>query len=110
MRIRFEFQGGYGGLFAAKPLAYDVDTDQLPDAVRTELMGLIRSAGIMEAEEPDLVAKAGRGRDVFNYRLQIQDQGLRRSMAFDDASAPPKVRPLLQFLQELALERRKSGK
>lgn len=108
MRIRFEFQGGYGGLFAAKPLTYDIDTDELPDAVRTELMGLIRSAGIMEAEEPDRAAKAGRGRDVYNYRLEIQDQGLRRSMAFDDANAPAKVRPLLQFLQKLAMERRKS--
>ena len=108
MRIRFEFQGGYGGLFAAKPLAYDVDTDQLPDEAGTKLLKLIQSAGIMEAEEPGRAPKAGRGRDVYNYRLEIQDRGLRRSMAFDDASAPPQVRPLLQFLQELALERRKS--
>ena len=110
MRIRFEFQGGYGGLFAAKPLAYDVDTDQLPEAVRTKLLGLIQGAGIMEAEEPGRAAKAGRGRDVYNYRLEIQDQGLRRTMAFDDASAPAEVRPLLQFLQQLALEKRKSSK
>jgi hypothetical protein len=64
----------------------------------------------MEGEQEGGGPKAGRGRDLFNYRLQIQDQGLRKSMAFDDASAPPRVRPLLQFLQELALERRKSGK
>ena len=31
MRIKFEFQGGYGGLFAAKPLACEVDVKQLPD-------------------------------------------------------------------------------
>lgn len=108
MRIRFEFQGGYGGLFAAKPLAYDVDFDQLSDEVRTKLLDLIQTAGVLEAEEGGGAPKAGRGRDVYNYRLEIQDRGLRRSMAFDDASAPPKVRPLLQFLQELALERRKS--
>lgn len=110
MRIKFEFQGGYGGLFAAKPLAYDVDLDQLPDEVRTKLMGLIQNAGIMEAEQERGGPKAGRVRDAFAYRLQIQDQGARRSMAFDDASAPSEVRPLLQFLQELALQRRKSGK
>ena len=109
MRIRFEFQGGYGGLFAAKPLAYDVDIDRLPDEVRTKLKELIQNAGVLEAEEGAAHApKAGRGRDVYNYRLQIQDGGLRRSMAFDDANAPPKVRPLLQFLQKLAMERRKS--
>lgn len=109
MRIRFEFQGGYGGLFAAKPLAYDVDTDELPDELRTRLLALIQDAGILEGEDRGPVPKAARGRDVQSYRLWIQDQGASRSWAFDDASAPTEVRPLLQLLQKLALERRRSG-
>jgi hypothetical protein len=109
MRIKFEFQGGYGGLFAAKPLACEVDVEQLPDEDRAKLMGLIENAGIMEAEQERGGRKARRGRDVYDYRLNIQDEGSQRSMAFDDASAPSEVRPLLQFLQELALERRRSG-
>lgn len=110
MRIKFEFQGGYGGLFAAQPLTCDVDVDQLPQEVRSELMGLIANAGIMGAESAQRRRSAGRARDAYEYRLQIQDEGSQKSLAFNDASAPSEVRPLLQFLQQLALERRKSGR
>lgn len=110
LRIKFEFQGGYGGLFAAEPLACDVEVDQLPHELRSKLMGLIENAGIMEAESGQRRRSAGGARDAYDYRLQIQDQGSQKSMAFNDASAPSEVRPLLQFLQQLALERRKSGK
>jgi hypothetical protein len=109
MRIKFEFQGGYGGLFATKPLACEVDVEQLPEDTRSKLLDLIRDAGVIEAAEQGGAPKAGRARDAYAYRLEIEDRGSQRSMAFDDASAPPEMRPLLQFLQELALERRRSG-
>lgn len=109
MRIKFQFQGGYGGLFATKPLACDVEVEQLPEEQRTRLLDLIREAGVMEGQAAG-APQAGRARDAYAYQLQIQDQGIDRSMAFDDASASPAVRPLLQFLQQLAVERRRSGK
>lgn len=106
MRIKFQFQGGYGGLFATKPLACDVEVEELPEEQRTRLLDLIRKAGIMEGQQETEAPKAGRARDAYTYRLRVQGEGIDRSMAFDDASASPAVRPLLQFLQQLALERR----
>jgi hypothetical protein len=110
LRIKFEFQGGYGGLFAAQPLACDFEIDQLPHEERTKLVELIENAGIMEAESGQRRRSAGRARDVYDYRLRIQDQGPEKSLAFNDATAPSEVRPLLQFLQQLALERRRSAR
>lgn len=107
MRVRFDFQGGYGGLFAATPLSHQLDTDQLPEDVRAQLLELIQRAGILEAGGQQATAES-RARDTYRYRLWIQDEAVSGSWAFDDVSAPPEVRPLLNFLQRLALEQRAS--
>ena len=107
MKIEFEFSGGYGGMFAAKPLRYRLDTDEMPQAVRDELLALVRTSGILELEGKVKKATSGPQRDVFTYQLSILEAGKTRSFTFDDVTAPPSVRPLLQFLQKHALEQRK---
>jgi len=108
MRIRFAFQGGYGGLFAARPLVYQVDTDDLPAPVRDRLIEAVRDSAILEGPKAGMAAPAAasRARDVFNYELEIADQGGAQAFRFDDANAPGTVRPLLQLLRKLALERK----
>ena len=106
MHIEFEFSGGYGGLFAAQPLGYRVETDELPDEVRDKLLGLIRNSGILEPDAVRGAAAPGPQRDVFTYSLTIGGGADAKSFAFDDASAPPAVHPLLSYLRELAIEGR----
>lgn len=107
MQIEFEFSGGYGGVFAKNPLVYRANTGDLPEAEREALLELVRASGVLELEEPE--AGPSRGRDVFDYRLSIRDGELRRSLRFDDASAPAAARPLLAHLRKLALEKRASA-
>jgi len=107
MEIEFEFSGGYGGVFAKRPLVYRADTGDLPEEEREALLGLVRDSGVLELEEP--AARPSRARDAFDYRLSIRDGELRRSLQCDDASAPPAVRPLLAHLRKLALEARVSA-
>ncbi|MDH3597663.1 MAG: hypothetical protein OEU09_21270 [Rhodospirillales bacterium] len=106
MHIEFEFSGGYGGLFAAKPLGYRVETDELPDEVRDKLLALIRDSGVLELKPAQATGGPGPQRDVFTYSLTIGEGAAAKSFAFDDASAPPAVRPLLSRLRELAVEQR----
>ena len=103
MRIDFEFSGGFGGLFAQKPLAYHADTEQLPNEVRDKLLELIATSGVA-----DLTTKPHptKGADAAKYKLSITEQGTTIALSLDDISAPRSVRPLLQYLQELAVAER----
>ena len=104
MRIEFEFSGGYGGLFVRRPLAVRVNTEDLPADKRNELTALVQSSGVLEIEPTRPDAPPGAQRDVFIYRLSIRHGDLSKSFAFDDATAPAGVHPLLAFLRQLAIE------
>ena len=108
MRIEFECAGGYGGLFAARPLDYRVESDDLPEDRREKLLALVASSGLLDmADAPDGAGHGqGQARDVFTYKLSIRDQSTSRSFDFDDVTAPEKARPLLNYLRELAIEAR----
>lgn len=105
MHIKFQFSGGYGGLFAAQPLTLDFDAAALSKPDRDKLLTLIGDSKILEqARVPEAGSDAAR--DTYSYKLEVEDRGVTRIYAFDDVSAPVTVRPLLQFLQQLALQQR----
>lgn len=105
MRITFEMSGGYGGLFALRPLSFHVDTADLSETDREELLALVRSSGLLEATAAETAAASGRP-DVYHYRLSIAHERGAASFAFDDLTAPANVRPLLQHLQQRAVQER----
>jgi hypothetical protein len=109
MRIVFEMSGGYGGLFAKRPLSYRVDTDELPEPARNTLLALIRSCGILDLQQEERGSGIPSRPDVYHYTLSLSEKGTVTSLTFDDVSAPPAVRPLLQYLQERAVEERMQG-
>jgi len=100
--------GGYGGLFALRPLSCHVDTLELSEAAREELLALVRSSGLLGAAAAEAPAASGRP-DVYHYRLGIAHEGGAASFAFDDLTAPAAVRPLLQYLQQRAVQERMGG-
>lgn len=108
MRIDFESAGGYGGLFTAQPLSYKVDTEDLPQNLRDKLDGLIAASGLLELESVPEAPAPGQARDTFTYKLSLRDRTTAKTFAFDDISAPPAARPLLNYLRELALQARKA--
>lgn len=106
MRIAFEFSGGYGGLYAAAPLRYRADIDALPEALRERLLELIGESGLLAVEPAPPPGRSGPQRDVFTYSLTLGEGVKAKVFAFDDANAPPAVRPLLNALRELAMAER----
>lgn len=109
MRIEFEFAGGYGGLFAKQPLALRLDTDALAEDERTELMRLIQASGLLEMAPTAPQGRPGQTRDAFAYRLTLRDEATDKSFAFDDATAPASVHPLLADLRRRAMTHKLSG-
>jgi len=111
VRIHFEMSGGYGGLFAAEPLACFVDSDSLGEAEAAQLARLVHG-GRFEDLESAAVAQGGdqrrRGaaRDTMNYRLEVTDGGRTVEHRFDDVTMPAEVRPLVEQLKGIALRER----
>ena len=66
MRIKFEMSGGYGGLFATKPLALDVNTEGLPDETRNKLIDMVEASGVRHMA-PNVPPPASSIRDAFQY-------------------------------------------
>lgn len=106
MRIEFEFSGGYGGLFAKRPLVLRVDTEDLPEDERAGLLDLVQASGLLDREPARPAGHPGPQRDAFAYRLSIHDGDLAKSFAFDDATVPTDAHPLLAFLRKRAMEQR----
>ena len=108
MRIDFEFSGGYGGLFAKRPLSVSVSVEDLGGDERRELLRLVASSGLLETDLTQSRAPSGPQRDVFAYSLSIYEGDKVKSFAFDDSTAPDSAHPLLAFLRQLAISRHKS--
>ncbi|HVL97952.1 MAG TPA: protealysin inhibitor emfourin [Egibacteraceae bacterium] len=119
MQIDFELRGGYGGLFATKPLVHRVATTDLPPGEREQLEDLVRRAGLLEGGVPPPASPAGgaeaaaerpstgaRRADTFTYRLSLRGGGRSGTYTYDDVTVPPAVRPLLTWLQKRALSAR----
>ncbi len=106
MEIEFEFSGGYGGLFAGRPLVFRAHTDELPQDVRERVSSLIQAAGLDSIGSDEASPRGGPARDTFQYRLVLRDRDSVRSFSFDDVNAPTAVHPLLAYLRELAIARR----
>jgi len=103
MQIRFEMSGGYAGMFAARPLTYQVAVDELPEPERTALRELVERSGLLTSPPPE---PARATPDALTYRLTITSEGRTHQLTLHDPSVPAAVRPLLQYLQQRAIAQR----
>jgi hypothetical protein len=101
MRIDFECSGG----FAALQLAYHSDTDELPTEVAEEISRLVESSGFFDLQQGEVTPMP----DVISYRLSLSQGDKKKSLSFNDITAPVELRPLLALLRKLAMEQRLSG-
>lgn len=100
MHIEFEISGGYANI----NLAYRGDTDKLPPEVASKLLRLIESSRVFELEQSEIVSRSAGPPDVFFYKLTLYEGGQKKTLSFNDATVPDQLKPLLEFLQELAWE------
>lgn len=98
MRIHFERSGGFAA--AAMKRSCTVDTENLPDDEACELNALVASSGVTQLAAPPAAPSAAR--DVFHYRLTIEDSGRQHSVAVSDTNMPESLRPLVNWLKRRA--------
>jgi len=106
VRLRFEMSGGVAGLYAARPLVWDAELSDLPDAERAALEGLLAASGLLDVTPP---AARTPHPDAFVYELTFTDAGRARTVVLDDVTAPAAARPLLQHLRQRAQAERAKG-
>lgn len=94
MKIRFRQTGGFGGLV----LGCDLDTSTLPPAEAQELARLVKQANLEKIQ----TRRSEKARDLQNYEITVEGDGLTAKATFDDMSIDPNVEPLLDFLRDRA--------
>lgn len=106
MQIDFASSGGV----ANQELVLVTDTATLPEREAKELERLIESSGVFEIAQSDINPNVTVGRaDVITYRISLSDGERQTTLWMNDVTAPVAVRPLLAFLQDLALARKNKG-
>ena len=98
MHIKFSCIGGFANL----DLNFEIDTDELPKEKNEELQNLMKQADLPNAAPSKMVKT--QGFDSFSYQLDIADEKKKQSFSFTDTTAPEEVRPLLDYLRNLAIE------
>ena len=94
MKVSYEESGGFANLTRGCVL----DTDQLPPAEAAQLESLVETGQVPQS----LAARSPRARDAMQYDLTIERAGKSHTISVDDLTLPPKLRPLVQFLQKHA--------
>jgi hypothetical protein len=94
MKIRFRQTGGFGGLV----LGSDLDTSTLPPAEAQELTRLVKQANLEKIQ----AKRSEKARDLQNYEIAVEGDGLTAKATFDDMSVDANVEPLLEFLRRRA--------
>lgn len=94
MKIQFTRSGGFAGLIQRA----NIDIDDLPEAERTELLGLVDRADFFaqpaERHSPHP--------DAYQYTIAVEDGVRRREIRVDERGAPDSLRPLIAHLSRLA--------
>jgi hypothetical protein len=94
MKIRFRQTGGFGGLV----LGCDLDTSTLPSAEAQELTRLVEQANLNEIK----TRRSEKARDLQNYEIAVESEGLTAQKTLDDMSVDANVEPLVEFLRQRA--------
>jgi hypothetical protein len=94
MKVRFRQTGGFGGLV----LGCDLDTNTLAPVEAQELTRLVKQADL----ENFKARRDEKARDLQNYEIAVEGNGLTAKATFDDMSIDPNVEPLLEFLRQRA--------
>ncbi len=92
MRISFLQTGGIAGVHRA----CHIDPAELSKDESAILLAMVRHSGLLNC---DSVEEPSDGKDVFHYKIRIQDDGQWHQVRFDDLSMPSNFRPLCDYLR-----------
>ena len=95
MKISFVQSGG----FMEVPTGWELDTEEFTPDKAQELKRIVNTSRISTSGE----FFSRLARDLQQYRITIEDNGLTISVTYDDSTLPTTARLLIDYLQELAV-------
>ena len=99
MRASLVRTGGFAGV----SMSSMVDTDKLPPEDAQRLKQLVESANFFQL--PETIAPPKAQPDRFQYRLTVEDDNRSHTVTIAESDLPPSVRPLADFLTQVARRR-----
>lgn len=104
MLIHYSRSGGFANL----RVTYSVDTAKLPKELAHELERLVNQTDFfsLTAAPPTASPRVAAASipDLMQHEISIQQGEEQRSLHYNDMTMPEQLHPLLERLQELALE------
>jgi len=94
MRVKFEQSGG----FAGASRRCELDSETLPPEEARELESLVQASALPATGR--FLSPAGR--DLRVFEIEIEGDGGRVTVTFDDHTLPDRARPLVRFLRRSA--------
>lgn len=86
MKLKFRKSGGFAAMFMG--CEFDTETSPAP-----ELEALVKSSNIVNERSKRVEA----ARDVFYYTFEVDLNGQKNKVTFDQLSVPETVKPLLEY-------------
>lgn len=99
MYIQFRCIGGIANF----DLTFQADTGELPKEKAEKLLDLIKQSNLFNLRLSEEEIATIQGADAFSYELRIEDGEKEKSFSFTDVTASQEVRPLLDYLRNLAV-------
>ena len=100
MHIKFERSGGFTG----RPLTTSFDTDDLPESTANDLRALVQKVDFSKLANN--LQSNNNAPDQFAYTITVQSQDSQHTVVTNDSSAPEELKPLIDFLNQLARSQR----
>lgn len=95
MKISFERSGGFAGMI----MAVSLDTTELSPTDAKHLQSLVEASNFFQLPK---VIPATAQPDRFQYHFTIQEKKRSHSVTVSESSVPGTLRPLLDWLMEVA--------
>ena len=102
MHIAYECSGGFGGL----RLAYQGEIEALSAAQANRLLDLIAAANVFDLNQKQISQKSRPIPDDFSCRLTLSTAEKKKTLSFNELSAPEHLRRLSVHLRKLAIQQK----
>ncbi len=102
MHVEYECSGGFGGLH----LAYQGEIETLPAAEARTLLDLIEAANVFDLNQKQISHKSRPIPDDFSCRLTLTTAEKKKSLSFNELTAPENLRRLSVHLRKLAIQQK----
>lgn len=103
MYIQFSCTGGIANL----SLMFECEIQELPDEKAEKLLDLLKESRMLEMKSMTDANVSPTGADAFTYLVKIEKGNEKLAFSCTDLTAPKEVRPLIEYLRNLAIAAKK---